>query len=160
MSRSERYCQHSAGTRSPLGDLAALSRKLRKVSSATDLEAVSRGQGRTVSCFLRGSMPPYPRHVKQGTLRVAAGDVSWRPTWGLRRPTYAIHEKVRAVHFRAPGRAEWNVKKGGTAFGVITIPQFTVIVASTDRGVLEFTVPVIDADLVTTVLRSEPRAVN
>jgi hypothetical protein len=71
----------------------------------------------------------------------------------LRRPTYAIHEKIQNLDFRAPGRAEWNVKKGGTAFGVIAIPEFTVIAASTDRGLLEFTVPIVDVDLVTAVLR-------
>lgn len=153
MSRGERYYQPSAGTRSLLSDLRTLSRKLRQGSSTTDVQALRSGQGRTVSCFLRGSMPPYPPRVKQGTLRVAEGDISWRPSWGLRRRPQSIHENIRTLDFRAPGRAEWNVKKGGTAFGVIAIPDFTVIVATTDRGVLEFTVPSVDVDLVTAVLR-------
>ena len=35
-----------------------------------------------VSCFLRGSMAPYPKRLKQGTLRITGGMVDWSPSFG------------------------------------------------------------------------------
>jgi hypothetical protein len=72
----------------------------------------------------------------------------WRPTWGLRRRPIPITEQINTVEVRQAGRAEWNVKKGGKAFGVLPVPEFQVIVCKTNRGDLELSVPSTDVGLV------------
>lgn len=59
----------------------------------------------------------------------------------------SINIDVESIAVRDPGRAEWNVKRGGYAPGV-TIPKFRVIVCTTRDGTIEFTVPPMDAPLV------------
>jgi hypothetical protein len=103
--------------------------------------------------MLKGDAPPYPKHPRQGSLELISGQVRWRPSWGLRRKSLLINEPIRSIDVRAAGRSEWNVKKGGKAFGVVQIPEFRVVVAKTDRGLLEFSVPSTDVELVRAALQ-------
>jgi hypothetical protein len=63
-----------------------------------------------------------------------------------------IRECVQSAEVRQAGRSEWNLKKGGTAFGVIPVPEFKVIVCQTDRGILKLCVPATDVALVRAAL--------
>jgi hypothetical protein len=78
--------------------------------------------------------------------------MAWRPTWGLHRRLIPISEHIRSLEVRQADRSEWNVKKGGKAFGVLPVPEFQVVVCKTDRGELELSVPSTDIELVKTVL--------
>jgi hypothetical protein len=111
-------------------------------------------EARAVSCFLKGSADPYPRRSKQGTLELTRDGITWRPSWSFRRRPIPINEEIRSVDVREAGRSEWNVKKGGNAFGVVPVPAFQVVVCKTDRGTLELSVPSTDMGLVLTALRS------
>ena len=151
MGGRERF-QRSAGTRTPWDVARAPFRPPSDRAASADREALRRGEGRTVSCFLRGSAAPYPRHLRPGTLVLTHGEMGWRPQWSFRRRLIPLRECVQSVEVRRPGRAEWNLKKGGTAFGVIPVPEFKVIVCQTDRGALKLCVPATDVALVRAAL--------
>ena len=59
---------------------------------------------------------------------------------------------LSALTARQAGRSEWNVKKGGNAFGVPVL-AFQVVVCRTDRGTIYLCVPSTDVGLVLTALR-------
>ncbi|MGO8961716.1 MAG: hypothetical protein ACLQFR_30745 [Streptosporangiaceae bacterium] len=121
-------------------------------AAAADQEAFRAGEVRTVSCFLAGSTDPYPRHPRQGKLELTQDRIVWRPFWSVQRTPIAIDKRVHSVEVREAGRAEWNLKKGGNAFGV-PVPEFQVVVCHTDRGVVELSVPSTDVAVVLTALR-------
>jgi hypothetical protein len=138
------------------GAIGAIRRGFRLPSSAVaddDLSAVRRGELRAVSCFLRGSYDPYPRRSRQGIAVVGYSSVAWRPSWGLRRPVRELSEPIRKVRVRMADASDTNLKKGGTAFGVLQVPAFQVVVCTTDRGTLEFGVPTADVTLMESCLR-------
>lgn len=122
---------------------------------AADQEALTRGEHVIVTCFLRGPAPWYPSRQRQGELELALEEIRWRSFWSLRRASLVIDAPIRSIDVRAAGRGEWNVKKGGKAFGVIPIPEFKVVEATTDAGVVEFAVTSWDAPLVVSALRGE-----
>lgn len=93
-------------------------------------------------------MTPYPRRTRQGVLELTQDGIGWRPAWGFHRRLIEMNEFVLSVEVRDAGRSEWNVKKDGKAFGVLPVPEFQVIVCRTDKGVLEFSVPSTEVDLV------------
>lgn len=142
----------SAGTRTMWGAAKALFRPPAEADAAADQQAFRDGEGRTVSCFLRGPGAPYPRRLRQGSLKLTRDGISWRPFWSLRRRSIMINERIRSVDVRQAGRSEWNLKKGGNAYG-IPVPELQVIVCQTDRGVLELSVPDTDVGLVVTALK-------
>jgi len=47
--------------------------------------------------------------------------------------------RVESISVRPPGPAEWNVKKGGSAFGVVPVPRFLTIVCKTGEGTVDAT---------------------
>jgi hypothetical protein len=149
--------QRAAGTRTPLDVIGAFFRAPSSEAAIGDQAAFQRGESREVGCFLRGSLPPYPKRPKPGRLELSSGQVTWRPNWGSHRKRLLISEQVRSIEIRPPGRAEWNVKRGGKAFGVLQIPEFKVLVCQTERGVIEFTVPSIDVPLVSAALQSKTK---
>jgi hypothetical protein len=63
-----------------------------------------------------------------------------------------ITEQIHSVDIRQAGRSEWNVKKGGKAFGVLPVPEYQVVVCKTDRGELELSIPSADIGLVKAAL--------
>jgi hypothetical protein len=79
--------------------------------------------------------------------------MAWRPYWSLHRRSIPINERMVSVEVREAGRSEWNLKKGGDAFGVIPVPEFQVVVCKTDRGVVELSVPSTDVGRVVTALK-------
>jgi hypothetical protein len=85
------------------------------------------------------------------------GEVRWRASGGLSRQTLAIDGPIRSVEVREVAQGDWNIKQGGKAFGVLPLPEFKVLVAETDGGLLEFTVPSPDVSLVTTALGAVAR---
>jgi len=143
--------RRSAGSRTALDVIRAGFRGPSVESIAADQEALKRGEGRVVSCFLRGSTPPYPKQPRQGQLELEEGDVRWRAS-GFRRPPIPIDADIRSLDVREVRRIDANIKAGGKGFGVLPIPEFRVIVAETDRGVLEFFVPRADVQLVASAL--------
>jgi hypothetical protein len=94
---------------------------------------------------------------KQGTLELVEGEVRWRASTGLSRQTFAIDAPIRSVDVRDVAQGDWNIKRGGKAFGVFPLPEFKVLVAETDGGLLEFAVPSPDLSLVTTALGAVAR---
>lgn len=53
-------------------------RQADKRDPSDDIDAVfSRGEGRTVSCFLRATFDPFPDAFAPGALRIDARTVSW-----------------------------------------------------------------------------------
>jgi hypothetical protein len=78
--------------------------------------------------------------------------MTWRPYWSLHRRPIPITERIESVKVRDPGPGEWNLKQGGSIRG-LQVPTFQVIICTTDRGVLELSVPSLDVALVVTALR-------
>jgi hypothetical protein len=143
--------QKAAGTYGVLDVLRHPSRMFRPPpasSGDSDLRAVQSGEQRAVSCFLRASFDPYPRTLKQGRLTLAGLKASWTPYWSIRRTPIVISTPVDSVSVRPADQREPNVKKGGTAFGVVAIPAFAVVSCQTVSGSLDFVVPQTDETLV------------
>jgi hypothetical protein len=147
-----RRLQRSAGTRTGWGAAKAFFRSPPDSAASADQEAFRQGAGLIVTCFLRGSMDPYPRRSRQGTLQLTRNGIAWRPFWGIRRHLIPINEQVESVAVREAGRSEWNVKKGGNAFSAVPVPKFQVVVCKTDRGVIELSVSTTDVGLVRAAL--------
>jgi hypothetical protein len=120
---------------------------------AADQEALRHGQHVIVTCSLKGPAPSYPSRQRQGELELALREIRWRSSWSLGRAPVVIDAPIRSIGVRAAGRGEWNVKKGGKAFGVIPIPEFKVVEATTDAGIVEFAVTSWDVPLVVSALR-------
>src|SRR5215469_7649873 len=97
--------------------------------------------------FLRGSVDPYPRRLRQGSLWISAREAHWVPFWSLRRQELqlrggAVHVQTRPADWREP-----HVKKGGGF-----IPAFWVVTCTTKvgdgHGTADLVVPAADAALV------------
>jgi hypothetical protein len=91
--KQRRHVQPSAGTRTGWEAAKGLFRPPSESAAAADQEAFKRGEDRAVSCSLRGSVDPYPRHSRQGVLELTQRGMVWRPTWGLRRRPIPITEQ-------------------------------------------------------------------
>lgn len=152
MTGNRKRVQASAGTRTAWGAVRTFFRTPSDGAAASDRDALARGEGRALTCFLKGSVDPYPRRSRQGTLELTRDEITWRASWGIPRRAVPINEHVQSVEVRQADRSEWNVKKGGKAFGVLPVPEFLVIVCKTDRGVLELSVPSADVPLVQAAL--------
>jgi len=146
----------SAGSRTAWGAIRALFREPKDNAAQSDIDAVRQGEGRAVSCLLKGPVAPFPRRRRQGTLALSAIGVFWRPSWSLHPKPLMIPRPAQSVEVRAAERSEWNMKKGGKAFGVVPVPEFQVVIARTDVGALELAVPSTDVELVMEVLRQSP----
>lgn len=152
MTHGRRGSPRAAGTRTASDVARSLFRGPSDAAAAADREAFKAGEGRTVSCFLKGSADPWPRRRRQGILDLIPGGITWRPYWSLRRRPIPIIEQIESVEVRDPGPSDWNLKQGGNIRG-LQVPSFQVVVCTTDRGVLELAVPSTDVALVVTALR-------
>ncbi|MBW4078201.1 MAG: hypothetical protein HIU84_06780 [Acidobacteria bacterium] len=153
MTTNKKRSERSTGTRTGLDALKAGLKRPVQDGSVSDIEGVKSGQSRIVSCSLRGPAKPYPRISKQGKLQISTGAVVWTPKYSLRRRGIEIAQRFAKMSVRDPGRAEWNVKKGGTALGLIPLPKFQVLVCEDGGENYEFTVPLEDLALVQLAMR-------
>jgi len=119
-----------------------------KFDGDLDIAAIEAGGSRRVSCFLRGTFDGLPRKLKQGTLVLSEGDVSWKPYWDLRKTSVDIRAEYRFVSTRDADEREPRVKRGGKAHGVVAVPSFSVVSCSSDDGTVDFVVPAVDEALV------------
>lgn len=139
------------GTYGFLGVLRHPSRLFRSPKAsegAADIEAVRRGEARSVSCFLRGTFDPFPRKLKQGELELSSEAASWTPFWSISRHPLALELAAEHVTTRPADSREPHVKKGEKVFGVMPTPAFVVVNCTTSMGVLELVVPSADGPLV------------
>lgn len=113
------------------------------VPTAAEME-----KGFIVSCFLRGTYEPFPRGLKQGSLTLSSGPVSWTPYFSIKRSAVPINITVLSVTSRGADERERNVKKGGKAFGIVQVPTFEVVTCTTSSGSVDFVVPAADGALV------------
>ena len=79
-------------------------------ASAGDIEAVDRGEGRTVVCMFRGTYGVYPKRFKQKMLDLTSDALVLRPFWcSLSRKRMTITEPVfrtdRNIRATGIGRA-------------------------------------------------------
>ena len=118
----------------------------------SDVEAVRMGETRKVSCFLRGTIVPFPLRLKQGSLVLSNQGATWEPFWSLNRHPLAIDITVETVSCRPADQREPRVKKGGKILGVI-VPAFVVVSCNCPMGVLDLVVPPADEPLVSGFFR-------
>lgn len=91
---------------------------------AADREALKRGDQLIVTCSLKGPAPPYPSRLRQGELELTQKETRWRASWLPWRTPLVLDTPVQSIEVRTAERSEWNLKKGGKAFGLIPIPEF------------------------------------
>lgn len=120
---------------------------------SSDIEAVRGGEARRVSCFLRGTVDPFPRKLHQGRLQLSSGGADWTPFWSLSRKPVAIGLTVQEVTTRPADSREPNVKKGGTFLGVVAVPAFVVVTCAGSSGAVDLVVPSADEPLVSSYFR-------
>jgi len=84
-----------------------------RAASADDGAAALGSAGRVVTCFIRGTVDPFPKRFKQGGLHLTGTEIRWAPGVRLRggglllTPPFAIH------NVRAPtGSEELRIKRG------------------------------------------------
>lgn len=143
---------NSAGTYGFLDVLRHPARIMRPPAGSeggSDLTAIRAGSARTVSCFLRSDHDPYPRRLTPGRLVLSPDGPSWTALWSLRRKPLPIGLPVTWLATRAADHREPNVKKGGSAFGVVSVPTFMVITLTTPTATLDLVLPQADVQLVT-----------
>jgi hypothetical protein len=147
----------SAGTTYPQDILRNRNRSRREAAVSADLEAIERGEGRTVACLFRGSYGRYPRRFRQQMMDLAPGGLVVRPFWStLIRRRYRISEPVTEAHLRPRNRrTDWNVRAAGVyAPGApLDWAGFSVVHCVTSGGFIEFAVPRPDVPLVLSYLR-------
>jgi hypothetical protein len=124
-------------------------------TSQSDIEAIRGGSARVVACFLRGSFAPYPRRLTQGTLVLSASSATWKPYFGFSRRPLNVEVEAKSVTTRPADYREPGVKKGGQAYGAVTVPTFMVVTGSGPSGSLDFVVPSADVPLVTSWLSND-----
>jgi hypothetical protein len=128
-------------------------RRRKTSETSSDLEAVRRGEARSVSCFLRGTVEPYPHKLKQGRLQLSSRGATWTPFWSFSREPMAIGLRVEGVTTRPADSREPNAKKGGRALGVVEVPAFVVVTCTGSSGALDLVVPSPDEPLVSNYFR-------
>jgi hypothetical protein len=90
----------SAGTVMPL-DLVRNRMRAPSSAAAADIEAVERGEGRTVACMFRGTDGSNPRRFRQKMLDLTSDALAIRPFWSsLDRRRMTITERVLSAQVR------------------------------------------------------------
>jgi hypothetical protein len=143
----------AAGTRTAWDVAQAFFIPLRRARTLSDIEAVERGEGRTVGCFFRGLFGPYPdRFTNLGSLDLAHRRAVWRPLWIYAwRQDWPITDPVASAFVRPRDPETDRPFKGAGSFapgGAFEWRGFSVVVCQTPHGHLEFAVPNPDIDLV------------
>jgi hypothetical protein len=156
-SNHSKHFRRSAGTVMPVDLVRNRMRAPSQAARAADIEAVDRGEGRTIACMFRGTYGDYPRRFKQKMLDLTSDSLVLRPFWyGLNRKCVTIAEPVVAAQVRERNfKTDWNVRTGVEyAPGRrIEWTGFVVISCQTSSGILEFAVPRPDVPLMLHVLR-------
>jgi hypothetical protein len=145
----------AAGTRGFWAVIKSFGRPPNQSRSLADIDAVGRGEARSVSCMLRGSFGTYPRRFQQGELQLRADGATWRRSWGLARASARIDDQIDSIEVRRRDpSSDWNIKSGGLyrPGGLLRASGFSVIACSTPRGRLELAVPTADVPLVESFL--------
>lgn len=148
---------NASGTYGFKGVLRHPSRLLRPGGASSvsdDVAAVDRGEARRVSCFLRSTEVGLPKRLRQGTLTLQNGQAEWSPFWSFRREALRLEFVPSKVEARPADRREPNVKKGGKAVDLITVPSFIVIRCVVLSGNVDLVVPGVDQQLVEGFFRS------
>src|ERR1700680_2492128 len=141
----------SAGTVFPW-DL--VKNRLRGPSNAAisaDIEAVDRGEARTVACMFRATYGPYPRRFRQQMLDLMPDGPVVRPFWyAIRRSKVRIEDPILSASVRPRNpRTDWKVRATGmyASGSALEWAGFVVIQCQTSPGGLEFGVPRPDVSL-------------
>ena len=133
-------------------------------ATAADIEAVERGEGRTVACMFRSTYGSYPRRFRQKMLDLTSDALVLRPFWySLDRRRLTITERVLSAQVRPRNsRTDWNIRATGVyAPGSrLEWAGFEVVSCQTSAGTLEFAVPRPDVPLVLHVLHRPQRLPN
>jgi hypothetical protein len=150
--------RRSAGTMMPLDLVRNRMRAPSRASMAADIEAVDRGEGRTIACMFRGTYGAYPRRFKAKMLEVTTGALALRPFWcSLNRKHLPITESVLSAKVRPRDfKTDWNIKATGVyaAGSRLEWAGCEVVSCQTSVGTLEFAVPRPDVPLMLHVLRT------
>jgi hypothetical protein len=148
--------KRATGTRNLADVIRTFGRSPSDAAKQRDVDAVMHGAGRTVSCALRGSVAPYPRRFKHGTLDITDTGAVWHPYWwSARSRTIVVDEHVLTAQPRPRNLGtDWNIKSGGvhSSDGLMPATGFTVLTCSTEGGWFEVAVPTPDVILVTAYL--------
>jgi hypothetical protein len=114
MSNRSKGFRRSAGTVRPLDPVPNRMRAPSQAAQAADIQAVDRGEGRTIACLFRGTYGTYPRRFKQKMLDLTSDSLVLRPFWyGLNRKRVTIAEPVLAAEVRERNfKTDWNVRVG------------------------------------------------
>lgn len=148
----------SVGTYGPFAVLRHPSRFFRTPvpgDGQPDVEAVRRGESRTVSCFLRAEFGSLPRRLRQGSLTLSPQQATWRPYWSLRRRPVPLGVTIDSIGARLPDHREPFVNRDGKAIGVLAVPGFIVLTCRTASGILDLVVPAVDQPLVEGYLKEK-----
>ena len=126
----------SAGTQTFLD--VFLRRKQR--DSSDDIDAVfTRGEGRTVSCFLRSTVDPFPGKFRQGILRIDKLTVTWSPGFKGNGDALILETPLDVRQVRTPGGpGEASIKRN----------LFAIVEAASSAGTIELAVPTDSVELV------------
>jgi hypothetical protein len=144
------------GTYSFTGIIRHPSRLLRpggRCDNSDDASALQNGEARKVSCFLRSTEDGYPKRLNQGSLILQNGQAEWSPFWGIKREALRLDFVPSSVETRPADHREPNIKKGGSALGVIAVPSFIVITCGLNSGTVDLVVPGLDEQLVEAFFR-------
>ncbi len=156
MADQGRRLSRSAGTVMPLDLVRNQMRAPSPAATAADIEALDRGEGRTVACMFRGTYGRYPRRFRQKMLDLTSDALVLRPFWySLNRRPMTITERVLSAQVRPRNfKTDWNIKATGVyAPGSrLEWAGFEVVSCRTSAGILEFAVPRPDVPLVLHVM--------
>jgi hypothetical protein len=141
----------SAGTVFPLDLVKNRLRGPSNAATSADIEAVDRGEARTVACMFRGTYGPYPRRFRQQMLDLMPDGPIVRPFWyAIRRSKFRIEDPILSASVRPRNpRTDWKVRATGmyASGSPLEWAGFVVIQCQTSPGVLEFAVPRPDVPL-------------
>jgi hypothetical protein len=144
--------RRSAGTVMPSDLVRNRRRPPSHAAREADIEAVDRGDGRTVACMFRGTYGSYPRRFRQKMLDLTSDALVLRPYWySLSRTQMTIKEPVLSARVRLRNfKTDWNIRAAGVyAPGArLEWAGFDVVSCQTHLGILEFAVTRPDVQLV------------
>jgi hypothetical protein len=157
--KKHKRMRRSAGTVMPLALVRNRMRAPGLAARAADIEAIDRGEGRTIACMFRGTYGTYPRRFKQKMLDLTRDALALRPFWfSLNRKHLTITERVLSAQVRPRNfKTDWNIKATGmyAPGSRLEWAGFEVISCQTSSGTLEFAVPRPDVPLVLHVFDPE-----
>jgi hypothetical protein len=142
----------SAGTATPLDILRRGFRPPGQSALSADIEAIDRGDSRTLACLFRGEYGGYPRRFRRKMLDLTPAGAVLRPFWSSpSRTRFRIDVgEIETAHPRPRvNRTDLNVPATGVyrQGGIFNYAGFEVVECKTSSGLLEFAVPRPDVPL-------------